>query len=45
MPYYRDINLLLIHIPKTGGTKLEKYLRTKSRESLYCSRVSTKIPD
>jgi hypothetical protein len=45
MPYYRDINLLLIHIPKTGGTKLEKYLRTKNSESLYRSRVSTKIPD
>lgn len=42
MPYFKkkDINLLFIHIPKTGGTSLELYFRTKlniplNNKSLY----------
>ena len=35
MPYYKDINLLLIHIPKTGGTSLEQYLQKKSKQTVY----------
>ncbi len=35
MPYYKDINLLFIHIPKTGGTSLEQYLQKKSIQTLY----------
>ena len=42
MPYYRnkDINLLYIHIPKTGGTTIEEYFSKKyniplRNESLY----------
>jgi hypothetical protein len=42
MPYFKnnDVNLLFIHIPKTGGTSLEKYLSKKyniklNEESLY----------
>jgi hypothetical protein len=38
MPYYKDINLLFIHIPKTGGTSLEEYLKTKSRQTLYSTQ-------
>jgi hypothetical protein len=36
MPYYKDINLLFIHIPRTGGSSFEKYLRVtkKYREHL-----------
>jgi hypothetical protein len=45
MPYYANKNLLFVHIPKTGGTKLEEYLMNTSVESLYCNRVSIMIPD
>jgi hypothetical protein len=42
MPYYKnnDVNILFIHIPKTGGTSLEKYFSFKyniplDNKSLY----------
>ncbi len=35
MPYYKEINTLFIHIPKTGGTGLEEYLRTRYTESVF----------
>lgn len=42
MPYFynNDVNILFVHIPKTGGTSLEKYFSTKfntelNKESLY----------
>ena len=40
MPYFRNANLLLIHIPKTGGTSVEKYFSDKfniplNQASLY----------
>ena len=45
MPYYKDINLLFIHIPKTGGTSLENYLQTKSSQSLYSDVTNNIMPE
>jgi hypothetical protein len=49
MPYFKnnDVNLLFIHIPKTGGTSLEKYFSNRynislNNESLY-DLISTEI--
>jgi hypothetical protein len=30
MPYFKDIDLFLIHIPKNGGTAIREYLRSKN---------------
>ena len=35
MPYYKQPNLLFIHIPKTGGTVIENQLKNIYEESLF----------
>ena len=43
MPYFKEINLLFLHIPKTGSSKVENYLYTKlslprTIDTLYSSK-------
>lgn len=35
MPYYKDTNLLFIHIPKTGGSVIENQINLKYKQTLY----------
>jgi hypothetical protein len=44
MPYYKDANLLFIHIPKTGGTSLESYLLNKYNQTIHDSDKNKIIP-
>jgi hypothetical protein len=46
MPYFKnsEINLLLIHIPKTGGTSLEKYFSKKYNIDLNEKSLYGKLP-
>ena len=41
MPYFKDINLLFIHIPKTGGTSIEEYFYEKYNIPLTLSTLKT----
>ena len=45
MPYYKEIELLFIHIPKTGGTSLEDYLREKYKETLLSGYGNNILPE
>ena len=46
MPFYKDIKTLFIHIPKTGGTSLEWYLRRRYSETLFSkSSNNTILPE
>ena len=45
MPYYEDNNLLFIHIPKTGGTSLEDYLKQKYKQTLYSGYGNKILPE
>ena len=45
MPYYKDNNLLFIHIPKTGGSSLEDYLKLKYTQTLYSGPSNDILPD
>ena len=35
MPYYKETNLLFIHIPKTGGTVIEDNIKKNTPQTLY----------
>ena len=45
MPYYKDIELLFIHIPKTGGTSLENYLKKTYKETLFSGYGNNILPE
>lgn len=47
MPYFKndDINVLFIHVPKTGGTSLESYFSSKFNISLNNKSLSNFIED
>ena len=44
MPYYKDINILFIHIPKTGGTSIELFLKKKSKQTMYSYGIPPQHP-
>jgi hypothetical protein len=46
MPYFKKINTLFIHIPKTGGTSLEFILKKKNKNiiKLYSGRTNNIMP-
>lgn len=39
MPYIKELNMLFIHIPKTGGTAFEEYLLNKKKYTLYLHSI------
>lgn len=41
MPYYKEKNLLFIHIPKTGGTIIEYNIKKHTPQTLYSSFNNT----
>ena len=40
MPYYKDKNILFIHIPKTGGTIIENQLKLNCKQTLYSGKTN-----
>jgi len=47
MPYYPDLNILFVHIPRTGGTRLASFLKEKNKgkEFLYSGKGNNLIPN
>ena len=44
MPYYSKKHILFIHIPKTGGTTIEKSLKINDIQKLYSNRTNKLLP-
>ena len=47
MPYFPEVKVLFIHIPKTGGSSIEIYFKKKSKMTLFSHPMNTNklIPD
>lgn len=45
MPYYEKINTLFIHVPRTGGSSLENYLKKMSTQTVYTQRINSVLPE
>lgn len=48
MPYFRNINTLYIHVPKTGGMSIEEYFYSKTcldknEKSIYGGILTNRI--
>jgi len=44
MPYYKEKKILFIHIPKTGGTVIEKSIKKLTNQTLYSGRTNRLLP-
>ena len=45
MPYYKNKNLLFIHIPKTGGSLIENNIKKYTPQKLWCSSDNNTLLD
>jgi hypothetical protein len=45
MPYYKNKNILFIHIPKTGGTSIEFCLKKNDKETLFSDKTNSILPE
>lgn len=45
MPYYKQQNILFIHIPKTGGTIIENSLKKICGQSIYSNTKNNLLPE
>lgn len=44
MPYYPELNILFIHIPKTGGSNIETEIQKFSKQTLYSGFTNDILP-